>query len=216
MRNKLKNLFIRIENNYRSFFWLVIKLVFWVFVLVWLTPLLASLFINNFKPNNVTVSDFILFITAAFIIAYTYETQKMKEQIKESELRPVILRSGFIENWQKVKFHWDGNKLTDGNPLEFTIAKNIATDISGYIIIDGFKYKLFFGNDISKLGENMYYFSEKWGWMKSDSKLFAIYREDNKKKTIESNKICLYYEDIEGNEYFTVEDSNFSQKTFKK
>jgi len=93
MINRFKQLLGEIEKNYRSFLWFIIKLIFWVLVLVWLTPTLAPTFINIFKPNNVTVSDFILFVTAAFIIAYTYETQKMKEEIKkqnEIQEKPVL------------------------------------------------------------------------------------------------------------------------------
>lgn len=91
--NKLRKPLGEIEKNYFSFIWFIIKLIFWVLVLLWLTPTLAPTFINIFKPNNVTVADFILFITAAFIIAYTYETQKMKEQIKkqnEIQEKPVL------------------------------------------------------------------------------------------------------------------------------
>ena len=216
MKSKFKKLLIRISNNYNSFIRFIIKLIFWVLVLVWLTPLLASVFISSFKTNALTVNNFILFITAAFIIAYTYETQKMKEQMSESELRPVVLRSGFIEEWQKVKFHWEDDKLIEGIPLEFIIAKNIATDISGYIVIDSYKHKLFFGNNISKTEKDTYSFLEKWGWMQPGSRLFAVYRDDNNKKTTEANKIYLYYKDIEGNRYFTIEDSSFSQRAFKK
>ncbi len=215
MGNRFKKLLRRTEINYYSFIWFVVKLIFWVSVPVWLTLFLFPLFINIFK-KSIALSDFILFITAGFIIAYTYETRKMGEQIKEGNLRPVILRSGFVENWQKIKFRFHDNKLVDGKPLEFTILKNVATDINGYIVIDGYKYKLLFGNYISKIEENIFYFSENWGWMRPDTKLSAVYKEDSRKKTMESNKILLNYEDIEGDRYFTVEDSNFSQKTFKK
>ncbi len=151
IRNKLNNLFISIKSNYKSFVWFVGKLIFWTFVLVVLAPLLASLFASIFK-KSVSPDSFILFITAAFIIAYTYETQKMREQMKESDLRPVILRSGWIAKWEDIKFSTENGQL-EGIPLQFMILKNIAKDISGYIIIDKKKYKLLFANEISQVNE---------------------------------------------------------------
>ena len=74
----------KIKNNYKSFLSFLAKLVLWVFILAWITPFLAGLFLNTFnKSANLTVGDFVLFITAAFIIAYSYETQKMREQMTE-------------------------------------------------------------------------------------------------------------------------------------
>lgn len=156
----------------------------------------------------------VLTLTLGGLVWYAWDTHRIANQTQEGNLRPVILRSAFIESWQKVKFQFNENKLIEGKPLEFTILKNIATDINGYIVIDGYKYKLLFGNDISKLGENLYYFSENWGWMKPDTNIFAIFREDGNKKVNEENKIFLNYKDIEGNKYFTIEDANFSQKSF--
>ena len=158
----------------------------------------------------------VLVLTLSVLIWYAYDTHRIANQTQEANLRPVILRSGFIENWQKVEFIFDGNKLISDNPLEFTILKNVATDIEGYIIIDGFKYKLLFGNDISKLSENVFYFSENWGWMKPNTRIFAFSKQESKKKTDEENKIIINYKDIEGNEYYTIEDKNFSQKSYKK
>ena len=158
----------------------------------------------------------VLVFTLAALLWYAWDTHRIANQAQESNLRPVILRSGFIENWQKVKFQFQDNKLIDGKPLEFAILKNIVTDINGYIVIDGYKYKLLFGNDISKLGENLYYFSENWGWMKPDTNIFVIFRQGSKEKTDEENKIIINYKDIEGNEYYTIEDKNFSQKSYKK
>ncbi|MDD4990183.1 MAG: hypothetical protein PHW31_02625 [Candidatus Pacebacteria bacterium] len=205
---------IRLIKKYGTLYLLLMLIVVFIVIIF----IFRRFFNCNVGASQAVFTGFLVFITAY----YAWQTKRTVREIsrqtdtqREKDLRPVILRSGIIDSWQKVKFNWNGSELVEGNPLEFTIAKNIATDISGYIVIDGSKYRLLFYNDISKVGENAYSFLEKWGWMKPDSKLFAVYKEDNKEKTIESNRIYLYYKDIEGNKYFTVEDSSFSQKTFK-
>src|SRR3989338_8167786 len=86
-------------------------------------------------------SNIVLIITLLFLIWYTIETHRIANQTKESNLRPVILRSGFIENWDSIKFTFEGNKLKVGKFLEFTILKNIATGINGYIVKNGLKFE---------------------------------------------------------------------------
>ncbi|MBD3328634.1 hypothetical protein GF340_05020 [Candidatus Peregrinibacteria bacterium] len=161
----------------------------------------------------------VLTITLGFLVWYTIATHLMANQTKESNLRPVILRSAFVENWDKIKFKFQNNSLTEGTPLEFTILKNIATSINGYIIKDGLKFELLFGSEISKVGEEKneiaLSFNPNWGWMKADKKVLAIFKEENGKKTNKPNQIVINYKDIEGNKYFTVEDKNFDQKCFK-
>lgn len=159
-------------------------------------------------------STVILTITLCFLIWYTIETHRIADQTKESNLRPVILRSGFIENWDKIKYEFKNNHLIEGAPLEFTILKNIATSINGYIIKDGFKFELLFGNEISNVYENQFSFNPKWGWMKANTKVFAIFLRENGEKIQKQNQIVIKYQDIEGNKYFTVEDENFDQKAF--
>lgn len=130
-------------------------------------------------------------------------------------MRPVVLRSGFVENWDKVTFKFNKNHLTEGTPLEFTILKNIATSINGYIIKNGLKFDLLFGNDVSKIEENKISFQSSWGWMKADTRVVAIFKEENGIKTKKPNQIVIKYQDIEGNKYFTIENENFDQKVFK-
>ncbi|MEK7070879.1 MAG: hypothetical protein AAB966_03665 [Patescibacteria group bacterium] len=57
----------------------ILEILGWVVVLFFLTPGLAISFSNVFG-KTVSVSDFVLFITAAFILAYTYETKKLREE----------------------------------------------------------------------------------------------------------------------------------------
>jgi len=104
MRDRFKKFVMKTEQNYRSFIWFVAKLIFWFAILTWLTRLLTPTFISTFKPNNVTVSDFVLFITAAFVIAYTYETQKMKDEIvHQSELKTMPILSLYVRRVSGIK-----------------------------------------------------------------------------------------------------------------
>lgn len=157
----------------------------------------------------------VLIITLLVLIWYTIETHRIANQTKESNLRPVILRSGFVENWDDVKFTFEGNELKAGKFLEFTILKNIATSINGYIIKNGLKFDLLFANDVSKIEENKFSFQPNWGWMKTDTRVVAIFKEENGIESKKPNQIVIKYQDIEGNKYFTIEDENFDQKVFR-
>lgn len=156
----------------------------------------------------------ILAVTLGVLIWYTIETHKIAIQTKESNLRPVVLRRGFIKNWDEIKYEVvDG--ITQGKPLEFMILKNIATSISGYLIINNFKFKLLFCHDISKVDENKFITSENWGWIEAGSTLYAVFDESKKTEVKNSNQIVINYKDIEGNAFFTIEDVNFTQKSLR-
>ena len=156
---------------------------------------------------------FVLILTLAVLIWYTIETHKIAKQTVETNLRPVVLRSGFLSDWSNA----EGAFLKEGanvSPLEFSVFKNIATDIKGRLVVNGYSYELCFGNDISKV-ENKIGFTCSWGWMKADTKIFAVCVLEDAEATNESNRIHLTYKDIEGNEYYTIEDENFVQKSFR-
>lgn len=205
----------RAGESIRKYLIFILQIIGWVIILYILIPIFISFFNGIFKGVSISTSDFILLITAAFILAYTYETQKMKEQVKENDLRPTILRSGFIENWDKINFEFSGEKLISGKPIEFKILKGIATDIGGYVVINRHKYKLLFGNDIAKIDEQKISFLPSWGWMGPNSFIYGVFKKDDNNKVLDTNKIVLFYKDIEGNEYTTIEDENFSQKSYK-
>jgi len=154
----------------------------------------------------------VLVITLIVLIIYTIETHKLSIQAKDANLRPVLLRSGFLKDWN-IEFIFNKNILISGKPIQFSVLKNIVTSISGYIIKNGKKYQLLFGNDISKNEENLVSYCEFWGWMKPENSIYAIFKNEGD-ITNESNKICIQYKDIEGNSYYTIEDENFDQKSY--
>lgn len=218
MRDKIKDFMIKRKwffgffREYNSLLNFVIKLVLWVVIVCFITIVFTSIFVKELK---ISFSDIILLVTAGFIVVYTYETQKTREQIKENDIRPVVLRSGYIKSWESLLSNAEKQISAHSESIEFKIARGIATNIHGYIVIGGFKYDLYFGNDISKVDINLYNFSQNWGWMGSDTSIYGIFMVGEKRKTNEENKIYLIYSNIEGDVYVTVEDKDFRQITFK-
>lgn len=84
--------------------------------------------------NWTAFNGIILFTTLIVLLWYAYDTHRIANQTIESSLRPVILRTGQILDWKVLSLE-DMKKAKNFNPtLEFTNNKNIATDISGYMI----------------------------------------------------------------------------------
>ncbi|OGH40542.1 MAG: hypothetical protein A3B41_02915 [Candidatus Levybacteria bacterium RIFCSPLOWO2_01_FULL_37_26] len=190
----------------------LIRLIVELFVLI----LLLLILIEILFPDAISgINLVVLTATLIVLVWYAYDTHRIADQTIEANLRPVILRSGYIHSWKDIKFEYRDNKIENGKPIQFTILKNIAKDIQGYIIIDGYKYRLLFGNEISKVSEEGSWLSQTWGWMKPETSIYAAFLDKNKEKAKEKNKIYIEYKDIEDNTYFTIEDENFCQKSFK-
>jgi hypothetical protein len=158
-------------------------------------------------------STILLTITLGFLIWYTIETHKLSKQAKDTNLRPIILRSGTIEKWDSLEFPVDKNNNLLNPPLIFEIQKNIATSITGYVIKNNKKHILIFSHEVAQKGNKSTFF-ENWGWVKENSRLSSIF-VDTGTQTSEKNKIVINYKDVEGNKYHTIEDINFDQKSFK-
>ena len=176
--------------------------------------ILRDNYANLFAFLNIVVLIFTLMV----LIGYAKDTRRIADQTQEANLRPVVLRSGFLLSWQDIKpiSPLDSmNAVGNQNLLEFTILKNIALDIKGYIVIDLKKYQLLFGNDISKIGELGIRFDPVWGWMKADTRVWAVFKSEGFEKTTLDNQIYISYRDIEGNSYYTIEDNIFRQSNFK-
>lgn len=223
MKGKIKDLIFKRRSiyaalrGYEQHMNFGLRLMLWIVAMFFATPLLGWLYATFLKPLAVqtTFSDFVLLITAGLIAAYTYETHRSTKQIKENDLRPVILRSGYIKSWEDLQTTTKNPQGIPGTSLEFKILRGIATRISGYIVVNGSSYDLLLGNDISKIDGEKYMFLKSWGWMGPNTMLYALLDETTKEKTDEENKICLYYSDIEGMEYVSVEAKDFIQSSFK-
>jgi len=57
---------------------------------------------NLFSLLNI----FVLIITLCILLRYAYDTKTIAEQTKEANLRPVVLRSGYVTDWNwKQRFN---------------------------------------------------------------------------------------------------------------
>jgi len=177
-----------------------------------------------FSEFSEQLTLFALVTTLMALVWYAYDTHRIANQTIEGNLRPLILRSGFIESWESVKFSANKGRL-EGKFLEFSILKNIAKDISGYIIINKKKHQLLFGNSISSknikdellnLEKHVECrFEPNWGWMSAGTIINAIFESNKYEESKDENQIYLTYSDMEGNRYFTKENKNFSQNSGK-
>jgi Ca2+/Na+ antiporter len=185
-----------------------------IFVII-IGTVLTVLGISPFKfpEYSSQINLLALVLTLVVLLLYTYDTHRIAEQTIETRLRPVVLRSGFIHDWESIKFEREVN--ITGEPIEFSIMKNVAKDIQGHIILERKKFTLLFGNKISEIRGNLVRYEESWGWMKPDTVIYAVF--DPMKFTVSNkdNCISITYKDIEGNSYFTREDKNFSQSSEK-
>lgn len=166
------------------------------------------------------ISTFIQTISVVSILIFSAVQCSLNSRLKDiqqdTSLRPIILRSSNI-SWDilqpladrpdKKIFSYKKDEF-----LEFTILKNIATEIEGKIILNGEAYRLHFFNDLNQIQRDKIACEEKWGWVQPDTKLYAFFTEQDKEKSTEENKIVLEYKDINGNKYSTIENKNFSSK----
>ncbi len=126
--------------------WQTKKLKIYISLVVFGIIMVIGIF--GFPQFSTQVNLLALTATLIVLIRYTYDTHRIANQTIEASIRPLILRNGFIESWNDVKFSIK-NGVLESKPLEFSILKNIAKDISGDIIINNKKYKLLFANNIS-------------------------------------------------------------------
>lgn len=76
---------MRSGNSITRYLQFIVQLIGWMGVLALITPILVGVFQGSIKglfgtEVKLSDSDFILLITAAFVIAYTYETKKIREE----------------------------------------------------------------------------------------------------------------------------------------
>ena len=147
--------------------------------IVWISAVIGFAIILYALPNFRDKTQFtswanlaVLILTLIALVWYTYDTHRLTEQTVEANLRPIVLVQGVI-NWANLTFTQEQNEAIVGNPIEFRILKNTALNFRGYIINNGQKYTLIFGNQVS--GRN---YLKIWGWVPPDSSLYAIYNPD--------------------------------------
>ena len=173
------------------------------------------------KPEHTSILTFLVLSLTLIVLAYyAYDTNRIANQTIETNIRPVILRSGYIEKWEDVSFDLSEGRLIDAKPLSFKILKNIVEDVEGEIYVEGKKYKLLFANDITRLsldkkGGARFAFLPRWGWLETGATISAIYDPRHGEDTKEGDGLLITYKDVEGNLYFTREGKDFSQTVGK-
>lgn len=175
------------------------------------------LFLHRFVGLNWEALGVIV-VTLALIVSAvnTYETRRIANQTLEDSLRPLILRSGVLINWE-IQSKKDIESLADYSSvrlLEFVNHKNVATNLSGSVVLDGKQFPLFFTNSLAqKTDENITNMNvfKRWAWLPENGTVQAIYDSDIFTEVEKENQILLEYKDINGNSYYTKEDKNFSQ-----
>jgi len=161
----------------------------------------------------------ILTVTLLVLVYYAMDTHRIADQTAENALRPVVLRSGFL-TWEDVRQLLETQEPK--KPIQFTILKNIATDIQGYVVFNRRKHALLFGGDISEIPLNVEVrltspnavarrYVPQWTWTKPDVMLFAVAEPDSDSSD-EENSLFIQYRDISGNPYYTEEDKDFRQE----
>ncbi|MFA6415047.1 MAG: hypothetical protein WC217_03060 [Candidatus Paceibacterota bacterium] len=162
------------------------------------------------------ISTAILILTFIAITWTAIETRRMANEAIESNLRPLILRAGQLVDWKILSIE-DMKKAANSEPtLEFTNLKNTATEITGYVIIGHKKYPLLFNGNVRgsviKDGDaTKVVYNAKWSWLPQGGMLVATYDAEKYETTNEENQIYLSYKDIQGNAYFSREDSSYAQ-----
>lgn len=193
--------------------WLIKKLYTYVLIIVLGAAMTVGIF--EFSEYSSQLNLLALVATLIVLFWYAYDTHRIAEQTIETNLRPAVLRIGFIEDWKIQSI--DNIQSSGKANLKFITLKNIAKDIQGYVIKDKRKYRLLFGNnhtikkikqdgqEITRIG-----LAPKWGWLAPGDTLFATYNSNDFEEVNQKNTIYISYKDVEENDYFTLEDHNFS------
>lgn len=179
---------------------------------------------NIFEIWQISISIFTLFIltlTLFFLTISTFDGRRIANQTVESAIRPIILRSGQMVGWNIVSLEDITSTKNFSPTLEFTNQKNIATDITGYVVLSNKRYPLVFHGDVrgsvTENGKNKtVIFNDKWAWLPQGGVLLAAYKSGEFVETKEKNQIHLSYKDVEGNKYFSNEDYLFSPTSGKE
>ena len=147
---KLKNFFDWTDHNiikkvmpFYRFLWFIAQILFWVALTFFVTYIvLVSFGVKDFKVS--ALSDLILLITAAFVLFYTYETQKMRKQMekaKTAEFMPVVVfvqigGSRIHKNDSNIKSYKDTGFYLRLKNVGKGIAKELVIFIDGHRMLN--------------------------------------------------------------------------------
>ena len=151
-----------------------------------------------------------------FVWLVTKEQANISKTQLDDALRPRIFRTDYIS--------WD--KLTSSPQIQFNVKRNEALKVSGYIVVDKFKYSLKFSlregrKEDPDTGVIKTFYRpldssfDDLSWISADEFFLGMFDIKKHEKSNEENNIKIFFEDIEGNKYEFTEDKNYSQKQRK-
>lgn len=185
MKQKIEKIINKLQNSYLDCLKFIIQLVFWAVILFFGLPFLAKLFTSLFKIS-IQLNDFILLITAAFIIAYTYETQKMKEQMKKqvelAQMPIVLLYVRNIQEYMSDIADYNEQQKYKSKYKNFLIRIRTENDNSNYYLAlrntgNGTAFNIEVKSDIFEVSK----YQGRFLAPSKDEQPFAIVERGNKK-----------------------------------
>ncbi len=109
MKEKIKKIINEILREVEKYVYFSFKIIVLVIAFYILTGFLAWAFLMIFK-KDIALNDFILLITAAFILIYTRETQAMKEEARKQR---------YLENLPIIKLLRMEKRKNKKSPLDY-------------------------------------------------------------------------------------------------
>jgi len=168
-------------------------------------------------------------LTLWVVAMYTCYTKQILSSMYAKDDKPILLRGGSMDfNTFPVVNVTLQNPVNLGN-IKLQAVQNVATEITGWVVLSGFKYQLLFGNDqtvtqlqnnlnapphgtapgatqLTQLGVN-----KKWGWIASGGWLICIADATTKTESDQRNQLIINYKSITGVKYRLFEDDAYEQ-----
>lgn len=186
--------------------------------------IIAISIIGGTCPKTLPLLNLIILTLTLFILCiYTFDTNRLANKAEEDAIKPIILRSGFLD-WNVNSTDFIKKNPGSRMNLEFSLVKNVALNITGFIVIENKKYELLFANEVTtqqsvlqnkEVTIKSVAIIPKWSWLSDNGKLNATFDSNKFEEYVSGNLIEIIYFDINGNKYFTKEDQEFSQTSGK-
>jgi AAA+ ATPase superfamily predicted ATPase len=145
----------------------------------------------------------------------------------EKDVRPLLLLEGHLENFSKFpqsNFNSNNEHSIDLESVRLKSIRNIATEVTGSIVISGNRYPLRFANEATmhpelkqndnkeelSLNSKNYTFINKFSWLPEKAVLFCVADTSAKEVTHKNNQLKITYYSITGTGFRLHQDENFA------
>jgi len=160
------------------------------------------------QPRDV-FNILILALTAVALVWNTSDAGKATNQVLQQNLRPVILPDFRLSSTTNPNSYWTTFDGSGSGTITLAVYDHITATIPGYVITSKGESQLsFYLSDPNSTGAFMCRSNAVPGlwvsWIPPNEGLCAYFYETSSTvKSVESNKLCLIYRDVDGNEYYT-------------